>query len=291
MDCSDFNFVASWGLHDMAAYDLHTKQKICQRIPPVGFLEAIVEDKVVFIASAGSQSRPLHVWDLSLNHMQKIGYFSNLVLYHVAATEKILVAFEINWEKRPPEMQQTKWKTTTGQQVAKGTFHLPELADHHNDGFKWRFDRCRTFGHKTVNHIFLPTDRYDTVRLEYDYAVGQLSAQRIRSVDPLYKGSLTICLAPNVICFWTWRSDHIAIYNATTGTVNLPAIQMRRGLSSWIRNKLQRRDGPRRFWDVFGDREVLGLADESGIELWFFSPRFVPDPQVLKRLKQNMAHI
>lgn len=66
------------------------------------------------------------------------------------------MAFEINREKQPSEVQQTKWTTTTGQQLEKNIFHLAiTLGFPVDDRFDFKYDSCRTYGHqKTVTQLF-----------------------------------------------------------------------------------------------------------------------------------------
>lgn len=63
--------------------------------------------------------------------------------------ENILVVFEIDWEKRPPEVQQTKWALTGGLLDKK---HFPlslSGCDLHETKLQPRHRSSRTFGHKT----------------------------------------------------------------------------------------------------------------------------------------------
>ncbi|KAL1971646.1 hypothetical protein VTN31DRAFT_2267 [Thermomyces dupontii] len=193
------------------------------------------------------------------------------------------------------EIVPSTFGTTTGQLLAKKTFHLSLPADRPNDRFRFRYRRPHTFGHKTVNHIFcVDPNRYvtdHTVHLEYDYAVDQLSVQRIRTEIPLNHEALEIYLTPNLIYLWTWNTDKLGVCNVTAGTATLHRIQMLRSLSRWIHEQLRRARRPWRICDVFVDRDVFGVANEIGVELWFFNPKSVPEPRVLKRLKRKMAHL
>lgn len=48
------------------------------------------------------------------------------------------------------------------------------------------------------------------------------------------------------------------------------------------------------YLNVFGDREVFGLANRAGLELWFFNPDFAPNKQTLARrlnARQRMHHL
>ena len=264
----------------MIAWDIHTKRKLSKQFPRSGLYYSIVEDKVVIAPGHGRQPRPVYVWDLSSNHVQSIGSFSNLRLCHMDAVENVLVAFEINCEKHPLAVQQTKWRTATGQLVEKKNFHLL-MPDRPVGPSFWIYSECcRTFGHKTVTQLFTWSDRYATGRLEYDHAVDRLSAQWIHCHEVIQEYPERAYLTPNLYYRSSTRIDKIAVYKATTGTATLHAklldwrnmikvsspksISQRILLGKWV-------------FDVFGDREVLGLAVETGVHLSFFDPSFAPN--------------
>ncbi|KAL1997088.1 hypothetical protein VTN49DRAFT_7953 [Thermomyces lanuginosus] len=285
-------FFEMWsGMYDMTAYDIRTERKLNQQIPPVYYLETIVEDKVVFNNDSKGKPCSFYVWDLSSNHVQQIGSFSKPVLYHVEAADNVLVAFEVNWKKLPPNVQQTKWRMETGQLLAKKTFHLPLPPDLPVNGQfdTMAFYRCHAFGHKSVNQLFLVTDTCSTIHLEYDYAADRLNVRWIRTADLLNLADFKIYLTPYLIYFCTSETSQVAVYNATTSTVTLHQIQIRRRSSNWILQKF-RKTGDQRFVKVFGDREVFGLANEAGVELWFFNPNFVPNERELECLKRSMLY-
>lgn len=107
----------------LSAWDIQTKKKLDQDLA-FPALYSLVEDKLVIVPVFPRRDDPVCVWDLSSNHFQKIGTFSSLSLYHVNTSENLLVLFEINWEKQPPEVQQSKWTISTGQLREKKIFHL-----------------------------------------------------------------------------------------------------------------------------------------------------------------------
>lgn len=268
------------GLNNLTAWNIHTKQKLSQRISRSCLSHSIVEDKVVIIPGHGRQPRPVYVWDLGSNHVQSIGSFSNLKLCHMDAAENILVAFEINCEKHPLAVQQTKWRTTTGQLVEQKSFFL-SMPDRPVGPSFWIYNECsRTFGHKTVTQLFTWSDKYATGRLEYDHAADRLSVQWVYCNEIIQEYPERAYLTPNLYYRSSTKVDKIAVYNATTGTATLHAklldsrnmirisspksISQKIRLGKWV-------------FDVFGDREVLGLAVETGVHLSFFNPKFAPD--------------
>lgn len=68
----------------------------------------------------------VYVWDLSSNLVRKIGIddFSDPSLFHLDADRDVLVVFQVNWKKYPPEVQQTKWMWKTGELLEKKLFLL-----------------------------------------------------------------------------------------------------------------------------------------------------------------------
>ncbi|KAL1997091.1 hypothetical protein VTN49DRAFT_7956 [Thermomyces lanuginosus] len=218
--------------------------------------------------------------------MQQVGSFSNLLLYHVAAVENVLVAFEIDLERQPLEVQQTKWKTTTGQLLARKTFHLSLPADRPNDPFAFPYRRSLTFRHRTVIHTIVfcvnvnkrVTDH--TLHLEYDYTVDQLSVQKIHTEYSFNDEAILAYLTRNLIYLWMWNTNKLHVCNVATGTANPLQVQIQRSLSSWIHKQLWRKRllwSPWKICDVFGGREIFGVANEMGVELWFFNPKSVPE--------------
>lgn len=98
------------------------------------------------------------------------------------------MAFEIAWSKQPPEVQQTKWTTTTGQLLERKTFSLLLPADcpcTTEWAYSWRSDPCSTYGHKPVTRLFRSNDDPDIMHIEYNYTVDQLSVRRIHCVESM----------------------------------------------------------------------------------------------------------
>lgn len=273
------------GLNYLTAWDMHTKQKFSQRIPISGALYTIVEDKVVIAPKPEPYGSPIYVWDLGTNCVQGIGKFNNLILWHVDGPTNVLVAFEVNWLRRPPEVWQTKWTITTGQRLErKLVFHLPFGARPSDRSWvRSGTDLSRpyrTYGHKTVIQLYFETsEKHTTVHLEYDHAADLLNTRVIHSVPLVHKEISYTCsayLTPNVVYRFSSKKPQVAVYNATAGTAILHKILPLRGDPTNIDTS----DLP--YYHVFGDREVLGFSNANGAQLWFFNPKFAPD-SILKR--------
>ena len=73
--------------------------------------------------------------------------------------ENILVVFEINWDARPPEVQQTKW-TLDGQLLCKKHFDLPLGGDRFDKARLWfpAVGSYRASGHKRVSFLTSSSD-------------------------------------------------------------------------------------------------------------------------------------
>ncbi|KAL1994461.1 hypothetical protein VTN49DRAFT_1931 [Thermomyces lanuginosus] len=211
---------------------------------------------------------PYYVLDLSVDEVQKIGDFGDVWLWHMDAEEDMLVAIEIDWDKHPPEVQQTKL-TFTGQLLDKKHFSLlpsgrgPEETRFRAD--PWRFGR--TFGHKTVTRLHSVDDDV-MMDLIYDHAVDKLSLLRINhSVPP--KATLFIqtfaLLTPYISYQLNLRRERFHICNTANSTSALHRYQP--DCREFISDEIT----------PIGDREVLGLVSDYGIQLWFFNPNFVPE--------------
>lgn len=236
-----------------------------------------------------SQSAPVYIWDLSSNDVHEIGGFSNLWLYHMDAVQNVLVAFEIDWEKQPPEVNQTKWTMTTDQQLDKKTFHLPIPKD--------RLDRelalepsCN-FGHKTVSQIF--SEKHTTIHLEYDHTLDRLDLRWIHGAEQFrrnpYKCHSTY-MTPYLVCRWTWRTGPLIIYDAATGRATQQSkISLHKDENDYsnpdLRGSISEFDIPGLL--CFGDREVLGLRGDRGVQFWFFNPNFTPYLPNLEELSDS----
>ena len=268
--------------YELTAWNIHTGQKLNQRVPHEFFPRcSITEEKVVLAPIPQPSSHPLYVWDLSSNHVQKINGFSHLWLTHIDAAENVLVTFEIIWTKQPSEVRQTKWTATTGWMLERKIYPLPISSDGH-DGRFYACDYGGSFGHKTVSQIFFGTNEYATLHIEYDYVVDKLNVRWIHAADPFNKNVRDVYstyITPYLVYRWEHRTGPTATYNVSTGLA-----------TQHNRLSLDERVDPPRFYDdfpgmdfcrqvvpAFGDREVLGRAGSGGIQLWFFSPKFAPD--------------
>lgn len=86
-------------IHCLTAWDINIKRRIVQQFPGFGVLYPIIEDKIVIVPMFLAPPTSMYVWDLSSNHIQRIGTFSRICLCHVDAAENVVVAFEICREK------------------------------------------------------------------------------------------------------------------------------------------------------------------------------------------------
>lgn len=275
----------------MTVWDLRTSQRWVKhlRVSSVGI--SIEGDKVI-IPNKGSSldARPILVWDLNADRVQEVGGFRKLALWHVDANENTLIAFEINWDINPPEVQQTKW-ALTGRLIDRKQFHLP-LRDREDVKFKFPERRCyRTCCHKTVTQLISRTEDHASMHLTYDSSIDQLSAQWIERAEPMNrKISMDVdsraFLTSDIAYGWGRHPRQLAVYNAAEGTTTLRPFQL--DSRQIIVRKLTGHppSGRRRIQIVplrevpiqaFGDHEVFGLASHEGAQLWFFNPNFVPD--------------
>lgn len=260
--------------HALTAWNIHTKEKFSNNVPAFGARYTIVGDKVVFAPSPQRGSLPAYVWDLAMNHVQEIGNFSNLRLCHVDAADNILVAFECKADQ-PSEVQQTKWSITTGDLLEKKVFALPIPTDcpvfTNLELFR---NPCRTYGRKTVAQSMFWND-HAPIYLEYDYAIDQLSVRWIDNAEVISRrGQIYRCvyLTRNLVYRFLTETMEVVVYNITTGAETLQPMLSEQGEQHPLI-----RDTERRNFNVFGDREVFGVANEIGLELWFFNPKFTPD--------------
>ncbi|KAL1995419.1 hypothetical protein VTN49DRAFT_1606 [Thermomyces lanuginosus] len=213
---------------------------------------------------------PIYIWDLRRNHVQKIGNFSRLSLYYVSAIENVLVTFERVGLDQPPKMQQTKWKTTDGQLLEEKVFYLHLPADCPKRYFISP-SFCRISSRKSVAYFMEYFDNLAMMCLEYDHAVDRLSV-RCANDD----------LARNIVYCYFDGTRNVAVCDAAAGKVTLHPVRFRGNRIIRIRtvsNSRPRDPYNAAYFTTFGDREVFGLANKHGIQLWFFNPSFVPDPR------------
>lgn len=298
----------------LTAWNLHTKQKISQRLERIPLIAVkIVEDKAVIAPEPPDYweypySATFYVWDLSSNRVQSIFRQGpwRLWLFHLAVAENVLVTFEISWHKYPPEVLQTKWATATGEVIENRVFHLslplpvgchPPVRPSHISGC----DPCRTVGHKTVAYLFF--DKSNPVspvllHLEYDYIVDQLTVRRWITSQSVSKETLShnfAHLTQNLLYLFDSETPQLVVYNAnaatTTSAVTGHPVRARgnrliRARKTSSKATLQQTMAGHAYSShyltylhVFGDRKVFGWANTSGVQLWFFNPKFAPNPR------------
>lgn len=86
------------------------------------------------------------------------------------------------------------------------------------------------------------------------------------NVDPYRSAVVT----RNLVYRHVEGSDEVSVYNAYTELMT-----MHPGL---LRDNGENRTGSINlpYLDIFGDRDVVGLANANGAQLWFFNPDFTP---------------
>ena len=276
----------------LTVLDLRTSQKLVKQFPPFLAEVSIEKDKVIIVDLFSKKPRHVYIWDLSSNVLREIGCFGFILLCHVDVDDNTLVAFEINWDEHPPELQRTRW-TLTGQLLDKKHFDMPLGGD--------RFDKARfelpsvhshrACSHKTVSLLTSSTDDHVTMHLVYDYLVDKLSVRWIECAEPVNQETANIDWAPLTpyIFYRLHHSDgRLSIYDAFTGKTTLHALDElgirevhadgRCGcepVPPWASRRT--RNGWSGSWVPFGDREVFGLAGQCGVLLCFFNPNFAPD--------------
>lgn len=272
----------------MTAWNIHTKQKLSQETPIYFFPRQIFGDKVVSISNAYSGDfyldLPLaHVSDLTLNHAQDIGpnyFYPPTRMSHVDAFENSLGTFDISTQPQKVTVTQTKWKTTTGEQLdTKAHTICSPVASTVIDRprFPNRYSTCHTFGHnKTVslNLMWVPETKEDVaIHLEYDAAADRLSSQWIRNA----KYDHAVYLTANVAYLFSTETSQVGVFNVTTGKVTVHPVQSSTSSTTfpqqWRRTDSNNQSG--RDVQVFGDREAFGWADDYGLHVWVFNPSFV----------------
>ena len=265
------------------------------------------KDKVVLFSTDFDPPPPIYIWDLTADQVHAIGSFreGNVWLWHIDPDDNVLVTFEIDWDKHPPEVQQTKW-TLTGQLLNRKFFHLSlpveipfrptEDPSHH------------TFGKKTVTRLFSRTDGgIAMIDLIYNHAFEKLNLRWIDHILPLKRGYfINECehLTPYLAYQYNNVLKGLDICNTTNGTrIILPyQLDIREVTTlellheSECQPKIDRDDDddddeledleledeePHAL--LFGDQEVLCLANYDGVQLWFFNPDFIPDLPELER--------
>ncbi|KAL1993793.1 hypothetical protein VTN49DRAFT_2462 [Thermomyces lanuginosus] len=206
------------------------------------------------------------------DEVQAIGSFRKVWLWHLDVDENF-VTFEIDWEKHPPEVQQTKWELT-GRCLSRKHFPLSLP-----DGIKC--EPCsstsqRTFGIKTVTRIesqvnddVMMMTMMMMMDLIYDHAIDKLSIQWANYALPrrtnYFTREYSRHLTPYISYCWNHAFNGIDILNTATSTrIMLPTqLDIREVFTT--RELLDKPVGDPdsepspRIWLV-GDREALWLA-------------------------------
>ncbi|KAL1993228.1 hypothetical protein VTN49DRAFT_3177 [Thermomyces lanuginosus] len=277
----------------LVAWNMHSSETCERDLPCEYHHSSLHKDKVVIVNLDWGYEYPVYIWDLSSDRFQEIGTFSDLWLWHVDADKNILVTFEIDCDTDPAEVQQTKW-TLTGDLLDRKHFHLSLsgrevdrqcLENSQHGGVDSNFCCIHTFNHKTIRRL-----RYNgnctTLDLVYDGSVDKLSIRwnnydHFRDPDSDFYAFLT----PDISYHWRMASRRLEIFNADKQIQTMHQYQLHPQETSF-RERLAaappRRDltmGSRgeHYLHSFGDSEVFGLANDDGIQLWFFNPNFTPD--------------
>lgn len=66
----------------------------------------------------------MYSWDLCTNRFQTIGCFFRVAYWHLHVDDDVLVMFEIDGDQSMPEVQQTKWSLTCGEQLDEKRYCL-----------------------------------------------------------------------------------------------------------------------------------------------------------------------
>lgn len=279
----------------LIAWNLHTSQKVVKRHTPWSDVEiVIVKDKVVIVprfSSSDNRSFCVCVWDLHGNRLYEFGSFSDLYLWHVDADENVLITIEFNWNAHPPEVRQTKWTLIGGQKLRQKHFRVSLEGRPVNilDFGPSRNDYYRSYSHKTITLMESLSENQTILHIMYDYAVDRLSFRWIDCAYPITELVLLSCGSPtpHIIYRWAHQLRGVAIHNADTGTISVRLYQLdvhEVGVRNLLGADLPPPSRPIGFFDLldcasqcFGDREVIGMPSEDGIQLWFFNPDFLPD--------------
>ena len=128
---------------------------------------------------------------------------------------------------------------------------------------------------------FVSNDEYVTIHLQYDYTLDRLSVRWASAAADLFDIDIRrlkypVPMTPNLVYRFTGNADEVVVYNAATGTVNLHRIRLQGSSSNEVLEELGETNvtGASQRSRTFGDGEVLGLANASGIHLWSFNPKF-----------------
>lgn len=231
----------------------------------------------------------IYVWDLNVNRIQRIGKFTNLWLWHLDVDENMLVVFEINWDAHPPQVQQTKWTLTNGQELDRKQSHL-SLSEHHVDKNRLRpvdsFSNC-IYGRKKIRRLLTGTGSHDAIDLIYDHAIDKLTVRWTSLPPQIYDLEVPLCafLTPNIVYHRNPKFLSLEICDAENETrsqhpcpLDIREVDTLKRFQAW---RLREGHSPifrsRPYLEPLGDREVVCLPGHEGVQIWFFNPRFVPD--------------
>ncbi|KAL1993727.1 hypothetical protein VTN49DRAFT_2396 [Thermomyces lanuginosus] len=98
----------------------------------------------------------------------------------------------------------------------------------------------------------------------------------------------SVSLTQTLVYHLIEKPRQVAVDEATTSMVTRYSFRLRAGgviRTGTSTHSLRNRRGAiwrrirKRYLRIFGDREVVCLADRTGVELWFFNPNFAPDPK------------
>lgn len=277
-------------------WDIHTSQKLGERKLWFPDYVTVAKDKAVivpWVKRVPEAIRPIYIWDLGSDEVIKFGCFPDLHLCHVDADENLLITFEFNWDIHPPEVRQTKWTLTSGEQLHQKSFRLPvgsrrvdKAGFCRHPGENW----IRSYSQKTVTQLYFDKMPHTIMQLTYDHAVDRLFLQWIDSVKPILVSTtsdLFTSLSPNIIYRWVKQLKGIMVYNTATRTAIVrPYHPDVRALNAHILHRAELqfpnsmaiadfwRLSP---WRFCGGREVYCLVNDDGVHLWFFNPDFMPD--------------
>lgn len=255
----------------------------------------IDKDKVVILEPDSEPLYPVYIWDLSSDSVQEINTFIDLCLWHLDAGGNMLVAFEVDWDKHPPEVRQTKW-TLSGQLMDRRHFSL-SLSDLRVDRkihkpsrefIMLPIDSNITNGSRTARILPYRDSYYPycQIRLIYDHTMDKLSAQWYDNSPPSYFLSNTpiiVIPCPYLMSRWEKHTRLFKVYNIHDGTTLMHRYRLD-AREAGLREKLVPRPGHK--WSIFdrepilrmfGDREIIGMASEDGIQFWVFNPNFTPN--------------
>lgn len=150
--------------------------------------------------------------------------------------------------------------------------------------------RNHTYGYKTMTQLHNENgDTKSFIHLTYDHAADRLSTRWIDSVEriAITGWGRTNYPVPYLIYRWAEQPKGILVCNALTGTMTVRPYQLDiREVSARDqfsvtspRAHMMRSDEDRDSFPLgwCGDRAVLCVASDDGLQLWFFNPDFVPD--------------